>query len=116
VPAPQPFQPKLHMTDADFLSITLNGKLCDNEGGLGEREFELVMREQVRRLHAMTSLPAARAFHAAHQLNAWGKGMEQVIVSSPVCFSLVSHSTLRRSDGLRPNIELAAAEQLCAKR
>jgi hypothetical protein len=73
MPAPQPFQPKLHMTDADFLSITLNGKLCDNEGGLGEREFELVMREQVRCLHAMTSLPAARAILAAHQLNAWGK-------------------------------------------
>ena len=35
------------MTDADFLSITLNGKLCDREGGLGEHEFELVMREQV---------------------------------------------------------------------
>jgi hypothetical protein len=36
------------MTDADYLSITLNGKLCATEGGLGEREFELVMREQVR--------------------------------------------------------------------
>jgi hypothetical protein len=44
---PQPLQPKLHITDADFLSITRNGKLCDEEGGLGEREFELVMREQV---------------------------------------------------------------------
>ncbi len=44
---PQPFQPKLHMTDADFLSITRNGELCDEDGGLGTREFELVMREQV---------------------------------------------------------------------
>ena len=35
------------MSDADFLSMTHNGKLCDAEGGLGEREFELVMREQV---------------------------------------------------------------------
>ncbi len=43
----QPFKPKLHMTDADFLSITLNGKLCDGEGGLGLQEFERVMREQV---------------------------------------------------------------------
>ncbi len=43
----QPFRPKLHMTDADFLSITRNGRLCDGEGGLGRREFELVMREQV---------------------------------------------------------------------
>ncbi len=37
------------MTDADFLSITRNGRLCDEEGGLGEKEFELVMREQVSR-------------------------------------------------------------------
>ncbi len=43
----QPFKPKLHMTDADFLSITRNGELCDGDGGLGKREFELVMREQV---------------------------------------------------------------------
>ncbi len=47
VPAPQPFEPKLHMTDADFQTITLNGKLCDGEGGLGLEEFERVMREQV---------------------------------------------------------------------
>jgi hypothetical protein len=44
---PQPFQPKLHMTDVDFLSITRNGELCDKDGGLGARAFELVMREQV---------------------------------------------------------------------
>jgi hypothetical protein len=49
VHCPQPFKPKLHMTDADFLSITRNGKLCDGEGGLGEQEFERVMREQVQR-------------------------------------------------------------------
>ena len=46
---PQPFQPKLHMTDADFLSITHSGRLCDDEGGLGEHAFELIMREQVAR-------------------------------------------------------------------
>ena len=43
----QPFQPKLHLTDEDFLSITHNGQLCDAEGGLGLKEFELVMRDQV---------------------------------------------------------------------
>jgi hypothetical protein len=37
------------MTDADFLSITHGGRLCDGEGGLGEHAFELVMREQVAR-------------------------------------------------------------------
>ena len=47
------------MTDADFLSITRNGRLCDDEGGLGEREFELVMREQVR-----PGLHAHRTWHA----------------------------------------------------
>jgi hypothetical protein len=41
------------MTDADFLSITHNGKLCDDEGGLGEHAFELVMREQVARPSAI---------------------------------------------------------------
>ena len=40
------------MTDADFHSITRNGRLCDGEGALGQREFELVMREQVRRRSA----------------------------------------------------------------
>jgi hypothetical protein len=58
---PQPFQPKLHMTDADFQSITRNGELCDEEGGLGTHEFELVMREQVRLLiwsaRAVQSIP-----------------------------------------------------------
>jgi hypothetical protein len=42
----QPFQPKLHMTDADFRSITRNGQLCDKAGGIGASEFDLVMREQ----------------------------------------------------------------------
>ncbi len=46
----QPFQPKLHITNADFLSITRNGQLCDAEGGLGLEEFELVMRDQA--MHA----------------------------------------------------------------
>ncbi len=34
------------MTEADFHSITRSGALCDAEGGLGVREFELVMRDQ----------------------------------------------------------------------
>ena len=47
LPGPQPFEPKLHITDEDFKSITHNGLLCDAEGGLGLKEFELVMRDQV---------------------------------------------------------------------
>ncbi len=52
----QPFQPKLHITDADFLSITRNGQLCDAEGGLGLKEFELVMRDQVQRVSFLREL------------------------------------------------------------
>jgi hypothetical protein len=47
----QPFRPKLHMTEADFHIITRNGSLCDSEGGLGVREFELVMRDQASGMH-----------------------------------------------------------------
>ena len=35
------------MTASDFASITHNGELCDAQGQLGPREFELVMRNQV---------------------------------------------------------------------
>ncbi len=35
------------MTEEDFLSITHNGQLCDSEGGLGLKEFDNVMRDQV---------------------------------------------------------------------
>ncbi len=47
------------MTDADFHSITLSGRLCDGEGGLGLREFERVMREQAGRppTHPCNFLP-----------------------------------------------------------
>ena len=43
----QDFHPRIHMTDSDFASITLDGKLCDAKGQLGPREFEEVMRRQV---------------------------------------------------------------------
>ena len=35
------------MTEEDFQSITHNGQLCDSEGGLGLKEFDHVMRDQV---------------------------------------------------------------------
>ena len=34
------------MTASDFSSVTQNGALCDDAGGLGPREFEAVIREQ----------------------------------------------------------------------
>ena len=62
----QPFQPKLHLTDADFVSITRNGQLCDEEGGLGPQEFDQVMREQVR-VHTLQSLSIDPAFMLPHE-------------------------------------------------
>ena len=50
----QPLKPTLHMTEADFQGITRGGRLCNAEGGLGYREFELVMREQVGQVRLYT--------------------------------------------------------------
>ena len=44
---PQGFEPKIHMTDSDFMSLTDNGAMCRADGGLGREGFELLMREQV---------------------------------------------------------------------
>ncbi len=38
------------MTASDFASITLNGELCDETGQLGPKEFEAVMRKQIRHM------------------------------------------------------------------
>ena len=54
------------MTDADFVSITRNGQLCDEEGGLGPQEFDQVMREQVR-VHTLQSLSIDPAFMLPHE-------------------------------------------------
>ena len=45
--ARQDFHPRIYLTDSDFASITLDGKLCDAKGQLGLREFEDVMRRQM---------------------------------------------------------------------
>ncbi len=45
---PQGFEPKIHMTDSDFTSITGNGALCGADSRLGREGFEVLMREQVR--------------------------------------------------------------------
>ncbi len=64
LPGPQPFEPKLHITDEDFIGITHNGLLCDAEGGLGLREFELVMRDQVLAGSAQSGRDAGRGCHS----------------------------------------------------
>jgi len=46
----QDFDPKIHLTDLDFMSLTDNLKLCDEDGQLGLKEFEVVMRRQMRQL------------------------------------------------------------------
>ncbi len=66
------------MTDADFLSITHGGRLCDGEGGLGEHAFELIMREQVARL--------IRCKHWSNRCKHWSNRVmrEQVARPGPV--------------------------------
>ena len=44
----QNFSPRIFVSDSDFVAITKNGALCNAKGHLGPREFENVMREQVR--------------------------------------------------------------------
>ena len=50
----QAFEPKIHMTDSDFMSITRNGALCGADGRLGREGFELLMREQASRQPAQS--------------------------------------------------------------
>ena len=47
---PQDFNPRIHITDSDFASITLDGSLCDSRGQLGPDGFAEVIRRQVRGL------------------------------------------------------------------
>jgi hypothetical protein len=95
--AAQPFEPKLHMTDADFHSITLNGRLCDDEGGLGLPEFERMMREQVR----PTPAAAARRRGARHRpLREEGRCPRQIACSkgsSARSLTLLDRADTRRS-------------------
>ena len=37
----QNFRPRMHLTHSDFASITEEGRLCDPNGHLGPREFEV---------------------------------------------------------------------------
>ena len=36
LPAAQDFEPRIHVTDSDFASITENGRLCDENGQMGQ--------------------------------------------------------------------------------
>ena len=40
---------KIHLAEIDFAAITDNGALCRPDGTLGVKEFEAVMRRQLRR-------------------------------------------------------------------
>ena len=44
----QNFIPRIHVTESDFMILTRNGALCDANGTLGFKEFEVCMREQIR--------------------------------------------------------------------
>ena len=47
----QDFNPRIHITESDFVSITDDGRLCDANGQLGPAEFEAVIRRQARATH-----------------------------------------------------------------
>ena len=49
------------MSDSDFVAITKNGALCNGRGHLGPREFEAVMREQLR-LYTQSRLSSSSEF------------------------------------------------------
>mmetsp|Transcript_52972 Transcript_52972/g.139581 ORF Transcript_52972/g.139581 Transcript_52972/m.139581 type:complete len:651 (-) Transcript_52972:1867-3819(-) len=42
------FKPRIYVSDSDFVGITKDGALCNQQGLLGPDEFERVMREQIR--------------------------------------------------------------------
>jgi hypothetical protein len=44
----QNFRPWIHVTPADFDSLTRNRTLCEADGTLTPQRFESMMREQVR--------------------------------------------------------------------
>jgi hypothetical protein len=44
---PQDFQPRIHVAPSDYMALTRGGKLCDDRGQLGLKEFEQAMRGQI---------------------------------------------------------------------
>jgi hypothetical protein len=39
---------RVHVSQSDFVTITRNGALCNAQGGIGAKEFETIIRGQVR--------------------------------------------------------------------
>jgi hypothetical protein len=51
---------RIHMSESDFKDITRNGALCDAEGMIGLREFETIVRAEVRVSEVLFVLNASR--------------------------------------------------------
>ena len=44
----QDLTPRIFVSDSDFIAMTKNGTLCNKRRHLGPREFENVLRDQLR--------------------------------------------------------------------
>ena len=57
----QNFTPRIHLSEADFANMTMNGALCNHDGELDLKAFELMIREQIK-LFTLRQLKD-KAFH-----------------------------------------------------
>ncbi len=44
----QDFKPRIHVSESDFATITLEGELCNSSGKLGRDHFEAVFRRMLK--------------------------------------------------------------------
>jgi hypothetical protein len=44
----QDFRPRIHVSESDFATITMDGKLCNSDGRLGKSQFEAVFRRMLK--------------------------------------------------------------------
>ncbi len=44
----QDFKPRIHISESDFATITLDGKLCNSDGNLEAAQFETVFRRLLK--------------------------------------------------------------------
>lgn len=44
----QDFKPRIHISESDFATITMDGKLCNSSGKLGAEQFETVFRRLLK--------------------------------------------------------------------
>jgi hypothetical protein len=65
----QDFSPRIHVSESDFATMTLDGKLCNSFGTLGAEQFEAVFRRMLK-LYAQRQVP--RQLHPELKCTACG--------------------------------------------